>query len=83
MFYCQLRKNTPVVLTSANIGIGSFMPPWHLFSDLFSLVRKLLKCINALIDIFNTWYGELVLISLITQNKSCWHVLYKAGVQSE
>ena len=83
MFYRQPRKNMPVVPTSANIGVGSFMPPWHSFSNLFSLVRKLPKCINALMDIFDAWYGELVLISLITWNKSCWHALYKAGVQSE
>jgi len=49
-------------------------------SNLFSLVRKLPKCINALMDIFDMWYGELVLISLIIRNKSCWCALYKAGV---
>ena len=71
MFFRQPIKNTPVAPTSANIGIGSFTPPWRSFSDLFSLVRKLPKCINALMGIFDAWYGELALISLITQNKSC------------
>ena len=82
-FYRQPIKNTLVVPTSGNFSVSSFMPPWCSFSNLLSLAKKLPKCINALMGIFDAWYGELVLISLITQSKSCWRALYRAGVRSE
>ena len=51
--YYQLIKNILVVLTSDNFGVGYFIPPWCSFSNPLSLVRKFLKCIDALMGIFD------------------------------
>ena len=83
MYYRQPLRNTPIVPSSANFGVGSFTPPWHSFSNHFSLARELPRCINVLMGTSDARYGELALILLITRSKSCWRALYRAGVQSE
>jgi hypothetical protein len=53
IFHHQPIKNTLNVSISASIGVRSFMPPWCLSLNPFSLAKQFPKCSNALMENFD------------------------------
>ena len=61
----------PAVLNIASFAESFFIPPCHSFCKPSAMVRQLLRFIDAQMGIIVVFYGGLVHILPITQNKSC------------